>query len=155
LIGGVLGASATGYVQLRLEQQRAVQVEKQRRSDRAEEIVTLIEKTPVTYIEAKKAMLLEPTHLMSPPVDAQRVTALVALYFPDASDAARSYEAACAEHGEMLTQIAIQIIQKAQPLKDESATYQKMLTTGEIVIAKVLEDIGVAYKPRVSVVPKG
>jgi hypothetical protein len=153
LIGGVLGASSTGYVQWHLEQQRAVEAEKQRRLDRAEEIVTLVEKTPVTYIETKKAMMLEPTHLMSPPMDSQRVTALVALYFPDASEAARSFEGACAEHAEVLSEIAIQMNQGTRPHKDDSVTYQRMLTAGDIVIAEVLKDVGVDYKRRVPVAP--
>jgi hypothetical protein len=151
-LGVVVGAWTTGHLQLRLEQQRDVQAEKQRRLDRAEEIITLVEKTPVTYLEAKKVMLLEPTHIMSVTVDAERVTALVALYFPDASDAARTYEGACAEHAETLAQIAIQIAQGVRPLKDDSVTYQRMLADGDIVTAKVLEDIGVAYKRRAPVV---
>jgi hypothetical protein len=151
-LGVVIGAWTTGHQQLAIEQQRDAQAEKQRRLDRAEQIITLIEKTPVTYLEAKKAMLLEPSHIAVPPSDAERVTTLVTLYFPDAADAARSYEAACAEHGEMLSEIAIQIAQGVRPFKDDSGTYQKMLSTGDRVTAKVLEDVGVSYKRRGPVV---
>jgi hypothetical protein len=148
--GGVIGARTAGDVQLKLEMERAHEAAEQRRRDKAEEIVTLIEKTSTTYIAEKKAMLLEPAHMALPSSDAERVTALVALYFPDANELARDYEGAGATQSAMLSEIAIAIARHSPP-PDDSVTYQRTLAAGDIVTEKVLRDVGVSYKRRVPV----
>jgi hypothetical protein len=148
----VQGARTAGNSQLQLEQQRDVQAEKQRLLDRAEEIVTLIAETPVTYIAERKAMLIEREHMALPSTDPERVIALVALYFPDANDAARSFEGECANYSEMLAQIAIQIAKREPVTKDDRQSFQNMLSAGDAVVAKVLGDVGVTYVRRRPVV---
>jgi hypothetical protein len=149
LLAGALGAWTTGHIQLRLEHQRDIEAANNRRRDRAEEIITLVEKTPATYLDAKRAMLSAPTHL-SVPTDAERVVALVALYFPDANNEARAYEGACAQHLEELSEIAIAMV-KGREWPHDVETFNRMLTTGDDLTAKVLNDIGVTYKARVAV----
>jgi hypothetical protein len=151
--GAVLGAGATGYVQLLVEKQRDVQAEMQRRRDRAEEIVTLIEKTPETYIAERKAMELEPSHMALPSTDAMRVTALVALYFPDANEAARAYEDACANQSAMLSDSAVAVVVRHTAPPDDRAIFQRMLVAGDILTEKVLADVGVSYQRRAPVDP--
>jgi hypothetical protein len=152
LLGALIGAGASGYVQLHVEGERAIQAADQRRRDRVEEIITLIEKTPMTHIAETRQMLAEPMHMALPSTDAARVVALVALYFPDANDLARSYESACAEYSEKLSEVALQVARGSQPIEDDGVLFQKMLATGDLVTARVLADIDVPYKRRIPVV---
>jgi len=161
LFGVLIGGLITAHVQFHLadkqntapidlENKRSIAAIEQRRRDRAEEIITPIQKTPVTYIAEKKAMLLEPAHMALPSSDAERVTAIVALYFPDANDVARDYEGACAVQSETLSETALALVRHAAP-PDDIVTYQRTIAAGDIVIEKVLGDLGVKYKRRVPV----
>lgn len=147
LLGALIGGGITLYGEFHLAGKQNAEAREQRRRDRAEEIVTLIEKTPATEIAEKTAMKLEPTHMTAPLTDAERVVALVALYFPNADDLARAYEAASAEHFEMLSEIALATIRHS-PVPDDSASFQNVLAKGDLVTTKVLDDVGVCYKPR-------
>lgn len=150
LLGALIGGGITAYVQFSIEDKQNAAATEQRRRDRAEEIVTLVARTPVTYLAEKKAMMQDPAHVAVPSNDAERVTALVALYFPDANEVVRAYESACAVQSEMLSEIAIAMIQHS-PLPDDSHSYQNTMATGDIVTEKVLGDVGVKYTRRVPV----
>lgn len=76
----------------------------------------------------------------------------MALYFPDSSDVARSYEDACARQSVILSEIAIQIARGSRPFIDDSQSFQDMLSTGDVVTEKVLGEVGVLYKRRRPVV---
>jgi hypothetical protein len=171
VLGAVIGARTSGDAQVKVELARERQTAIDRRFDKAEEIVTLIAKTPVTYIDMKAQLALTPTHLVVPS-DAERVIALVAMYFPDANELARNYEAACAEDDVYFSGVVKRAIVEAKERQESTAAgphllpspkigiagfpndeelYQKMLATGDLVTEKVLSDVGVSYKRRVPV----
>jgi hypothetical protein len=148
VVGAVVGARTLGGAQLQLEQQKDLYATQQQRIDKAEEIITIIEKSPQTYIETKRKMLLEPSHMFTPPDDAARVTALVTLYFPSAVDSVRAYEARCAEHIEMLSESGIKTA-RHEPLGDaDQVTFYRVLNSGDIVISDVVTALGHQYKKR-------
>ena len=65
--GAVIGARMAGQEQAKVEQQKQRLRGTQIRADKAEEIISLIEKTPQTLIDAKRVMYFAPGHIFTPP----------------------------------------------------------------------------------------
>jgi hypothetical protein len=156
------GAKTAGNVQIQLDQQRNIHADQQQHErdvradtqlsiDKAEHIITLIEKTASTNAEVTRAILLSPTHATTVPDDSEQVTALVTLYFPNAVDDARAYEARCAEHFAAVEQIVIDRLAGKQPSNVDDDIYQRALSAGDLVIYDVMTALGKPYKKRISV----
>jgi len=148
LAGAVIGALATGHVQLQVEEHKDAVATQQRQDDKAEAIISLVEKTPQTYLMVKRTMLLDPSHMPTVPDDSERVVALVTLYFPGAVEAARAFEARCGEHIMALGEVAKHALRNEPLGSSDQETFYKMLEAGDAVESKVIEALGKSYKRR-------
>jgi hypothetical protein len=167
LYGTNLGSKTAGDAQLKLEQQRNVHADEQQRQrdqradaqqllDKAEEIVTLVEKTVVTNSQVTQSILAmpyTPNHMATIPDDPERVTALVTLYFPGAVDDARVYEAKCAEHIVAVQETLMARLQGKPTSDKDNQIYQDALSAGDRVIYDVMAAVGKRYKARTPLSP--
>ena len=156
------GAKTAGDVQFKLEQQRNAHADDQQRQrdaradaqlllDRAEQIVMLVEKTAITNSEITQSILAMPytsNHVAALPDDAERVTALVTLYFPSAVNDARVYEAKCGEHIVAVQENLIAKLQGKPPGNKDDQIYQDALSAGDRVIYDVMNTVGKPYQKR-------
>jgi len=160
--GADRGGRTAGDVQIQLDQQRNIHADQQQherdvradeqlRIDKAEQIITLIEKTAPTNADVTRAIVLSPTHATTVPDDPERVTALVTLYFPNAVDDARAYEARCAEHFAAVQQMVIDRLAGKQPSNVDDDIFQRALSAGDLVIYDVMTALGEPYKKRIPV----
>jgi hypothetical protein len=133
------------------QQQRDIRADAQLRIDKAEQIIILIEKTAPINAEVTRAILFSPTHTTTLPDDPQRVTALVTLYFPNAVDDARAYEARCAEHFAAVHQMVIDRLAGKQPGNIDDDIFQRALSAGDLVIYDIMTALDKPYKRRIPV----
>jgi hypothetical protein len=156
------GAQTAGAVQFKLEQQRNAHTDEQQRQrdaradaqlllNKAEQIVTLVEKTPITNLEITQSILAMPytsNHTAALPDDAELVTALVTLYFPSAVDDARVYKSKCADHMNAVQNNLIAKLQGKPPGNKDDQIYQDALSAGDRVIYDVMTAVGKPYQKR-------
>jgi hypothetical protein len=87
VFGAVLGGAAQVVVELLKQRADQAQV----RMARAEEIITLVSKSPDVYGQVKQQILLHPLDTQQP-TDPERVVALVTLYFPGVLPQAQDFD---------------------------------------------------------------
>lgn len=138
MIAAALGASAQVVVEVvkdRHEQSRL-------RTEHADEIMTLAANAPTLYLQIYGAMLRDPTTILRPPMEPERLVALVALYFPNIRGPARDFEAACVNHFDSLQQLAMQQA-RGQPLDAtaEKETFKRVYDAREVLMAALSKEI--------------
>ena len=174
VLSGLIGAGAAIYgaysaqqSQIALAAQRDThedkqQVQRDNRTDqqflldKAERVISLVEKTVVTNAEITQSILAmpsSPTHTASLPDDPEQVTALVTLYFPSAVGDARVYESKCAEHIAAVQEILMNRLAGKPPSTADNKIYQDALTAGDRVIDDVMRAVGRPYERRVPLSP--
>ena len=160
--GSYLGARQVALTQVTTESKhdafeddqqnkRDKRVDSQFLRDKAVDIITLVEKTPITNVlvtQAIQAMPFTPDHKAALPDDSARVTALVTLYFPTAVADARAYEAACANHIRAQTEILTARMQGKPPSTEDAQIYQDALNAGDNVTYDVMTAIDKTYQRR-------
>jgi hypothetical protein len=123
VIGALLGGSAQVIAELVKDRHEREQVS----AARAEEIMTIVEKAPWLYTEAKKTALQDPTNMSFPPYEPERVYALVALYFPRLLPFAKAFEDAGMNHYAALQEIGKQTRKGLPPDPTaDNATFGKL-----------------------------
>jgi len=156
------GAETAGDVQFKLEAARNAHTDDQQRQrdaradaqlllNKAEQIVTLVEKTAITNSMITQSILAMPStsnHVAALPDDAELVTALVTLYFPSAVNDARVYESKCAEHIIAVQENLIAKLQGKPPGNKDNQIYQDALSAGDLVIYDVMTAVGKPYQKR-------
>jgi hypothetical protein len=119
-------------VVVELLKQRADQA--QVRMARAEEIITLVSKSPDVYGQVKQQILLHPLDTQQP-TDPERVVALVTLYFPGVLPQAQDFEVACVEHFVALQELVMHVRGGKPGDVDDNITFKRIYDTRKALMA--------------------
>lgn len=139
----VIGALLGGAAQVVVETVKDRHEQTRLRAEHAEEIMTLAAQAPTLYLQIYGDVVLDPKKALRPPMEPERLAALVTLYFPNLRGLARDFEAACLNHFDSLQQLAMQQA-RGQPLDatTEKETFKRVYDTREALMAALSAEIG-------------